>query len=55
MQWVVLREPVAAAPAQLDAHRALVDAPLAGLDRPNTTGNARDLQPRAGREILSDG
>ena len=45
VQWVVLREPVAAAPAQIDAHRALVDAP----------GNARDLQPRGGREILTDG
>ena len=55
VQWVVLRKPVAAAPAQLDAHRALVDAPLSGLDRPNPPGNARDLQPRAGREILSDG
>ena len=55
VQWVVLREPVAAAPAQLDAHRALVDAPLPDLDRPNPPGNARDLQPRAGREILSDG
>ncbi len=55
VQWVVLREPVAAAPAQLDTHRALVDAPLSGLDRPNPPGNARDLQPRAGREILSDG
>ena len=55
VQWVVLREAVAAAPAQLDAHRALVDAPLSGLDRPNPPGNARDLQPRAGREILSDG
>ena len=52
VQWVVMREPVAAAPAQIDAHRALIDAPL---DRPNPTGNARDLQPRAGREILSDG
>ena len=55
VQWVVLREPVAAAPAQIVAHRALVDARLSGLDRPNPPGNARDLQPRAGREILTDG
>ena len=55
VQWVVLREPVAAAAAQLDAHRALVDAPLPDLDRPNPPGNARDLQPRAGREVLTDG
>ena len=55
VQWVVLREPVAAAAAQLDAHRALIDAPLPSAGRPNPTGNARDLQPRAGREILSDG
>ena len=54
VQWVVMREPVAAAAAQLDAHRALVDAPLPDLDRPNPPGNARDLQPRAGREILTD-
>ena len=44
-----------AAPAQIDAHRALVDAPLPDLDRPNPPGNARDLQPRGGREILTDG
>ena len=55
VQWVVLREPVAAAPAQLDAHRALVDAPLSGLDRPNPPGNARALQPRAARRIASEG
>ena len=55
VQWVVLREPVAAAPAQFDAHRALVDAHLSDTDRPNPPGNARDPQPRAGREILSDG
>ena len=42
-----------AAPAQLDAHRALVDTPL-DLDRPNPPGNARPLQPRGGREILTD-
>ena len=55
VQWVVLRQPVTAAPAQIDAHRALVDAPLPDLDRPNPPGNARDLQPRGGREILTDG
>ena len=55
VQWVVLREPVAVAPAQLDAHRALVDARLSDTDRPNPPGNARALQPRAGRDILSDG
>ncbi len=55
VQWVVLREPAAAAAAQIDAHRALVDAPLPDLDRPNPPGNARDLQPRAGREVLTDG
>ena len=64
VQWIVLREPVAAGLAQLDAYGAIVDTPLRDLprlrhpldlDRPNPPGNARDLQPRAGREILSDG
>ena len=54
VQWVVLREPVAAAPAQIDAHRALVDAPLPDLDRPNPPGNARPLQPRGGRRVVTD-
>ena len=43
-----------AAPAQIDAHRALADTRLPGLDRPNPPGNARPLQPRGGREILTD-
>ena len=55
VQWVVLRQPATAAPAQLDTHRALVDTPRPGLDRPNPPGNARDLRPRGGREILTDG
>ena len=43
--------PVAAAPAQLDAHRALVDAPLSGLDRHNPPGQrARSPAPRRARD-----
>ena len=55
VQWVVLRHCVAAAAAQLDAHRALIDAPLPDGGRPHPSGNARDLQPCAGRSILTDG
>ncbi len=55
VQWVVLRHRVAAASAQLDAHRALIDAPLPDAVRPHPPGNARDLQPCAGRPILTDG
>ncbi len=55
VQWVVLRHRVAAAPAQLDAYRALIDAPLPEAGRPHPSGNARDLQPPAGRAILTDG
>ena len=55
VQWVVLRHRIAAAPAQFDAQRVLIDAPLRDGERPNPPGNARDLQPRAGRSILTDG
>ena len=54
VQWIILRQPVTAAPAQIDAHRAFVDAPLPDLDRPNPPGNARPLQPRGGRRIVTE-
>ena len=64
VQWIILRDQAPVSISLINAHRVLVDTDLrrlqfhdrAGFDfsRPTIQGNARALQPRAGRPILTD-
>lgn len=55
VSWFVCTSPRSASTDQIEAHRRLVSGRLPGYgDRPQPPGNARSLQDRAGRSVLSD-
>jgi carbonic anhydrase len=55
VSWIVCRDIGTASPEQIDAHMALVSAPLPGYaGRPHPPGNARPIQDRNDRLIVTE-